>query len=164
MQFIKPDVNIDFIGKRKIAFGFSGAMIIISIISLILHGGPKLGVDFQGGTLIQVKFQAPVNIADIKTGMRNVGIDKASVQRFGEKNEHEYLIRTDSSLVTTKGSSAEMKKALDEKTGGNAEIQRVEMGPAVYHHLYIRTFRVQMGFKRHHDRGLDWGGLCFYAI
>jgi preprotein translocase subunit SecF len=132
MQFIKPDVNINFIGKRKIAYGLSGALILISIISLILHGGPKLGVDFKGGTLIQVKFKAPVKIEDIKAGMRDVGIDKASVQRFGEKNAHEYLIRTDSSLMTTKSSSAEMKKALDAETGGDTEIQRVEMvGPKV---------------------------------
>jgi preprotein translocase subunit SecF len=132
MQFIKPDVNVNFIGKRKFAFGLSGALIIISIISLILHGGPKLGVDFQGGTLIQVKFQAPVKIEDIKSGMRDVGIDKASVQRFGEKSAHEYLIRTDSSLMTNENSSAEMKKALDAKTGGQSEIQRIEMvGPKV---------------------------------
>jgi preprotein translocase subunit SecF len=132
MQFIKPDVNINFIGKRKIAYGLSGALILISIISLILHGGPKLGVDFKGGTLIQVKFKAPVKIEDIKAGMRDVGIDKASVQRFGEKNAHEYLIRTDSSLMTAENSSAEMKKTLDAETGGDAEIQRVEMvGPKV---------------------------------
>ena len=132
MQFIKPDVNINFIGRRFFAFGVSGAMILISIISLILHGGPKLGVDFQGGTLIQVKFLAAVNIDDIKAGMREVGIDRASVQRFGEQSNHEYLIRTDSSTVTHEGSQAEIKKALDAKTGQESEIQRVEMvGPKV---------------------------------
>ena len=132
MQFIKPDVNIDFIGKRYLAFGLSGAMILISIISLILHGGPKLGVDFQGGTLIQVKFKTPVKIEDIKAGMSEVGIDKTSVQRFGEQSSHEYLIRTDSSTATHEGSQNQIKKALDAKTGGEAEIQRVEMvGPKV---------------------------------
>ena len=132
MQFIKPDVNVNFIGKRKIAYGLSGALILISLISLILHGGPKLGVDFQGGTLIQVKFLAPVKIEDIKAGMRDVGIDQASVQRFGEKSAYEYLVRTESSIMTTEKSSAEMKKALEAQTGGQAEIQRVEMvGPKV---------------------------------
>jgi preprotein translocase subunit SecF len=132
MQFIKPDVNVNFIGRRYLAFGLSGAMILISIISLILHGGPKLGVDFKGGTLIQVKFLTPVKIEDIKAGMREVGIEKTSVQRFGEQSNHEYLIRTDSSTVTHEGSQEEIKKALDAKTGGQAEIQRVEMvGPKV---------------------------------
>ncbi len=59
MQFIKSDVNINFIGKRKIAFFISIAMIVISLVSLILKGGPKQGIDFAGGTLIQVKFLAP---------------------------------------------------------------------------------------------------------
>ncbi len=69
MQFIKPDVNIDFIGKRKIAFIISSVMILISIASLIIHGGPRYGVDFAGGTLIQVKFLNPTAINDIKSGL-----------------------------------------------------------------------------------------------
>ena len=45
MQFIKPDININFIGKKKLAFVFSIVMLTISIGSLILHGGPRLGID-----------------------------------------------------------------------------------------------------------------------
>jgi len=132
MQFIKPDINIDFIGKKKLAFIFSAAMVIISIGSLILHGGPKLGIDFQGGTLIQVKFSAPVNINDIKTGLNSVGLGQSSVQQFGELQDNEYLIRTDSSVMTTEGFTIDVQKALDAETGGQAEIRRVEMvGPQV---------------------------------
>ncbi len=132
MQFIKPDVNIDFIGKRKLAFGLSLAMIIISIVSLVMHGGPRFGIDFQGGTLIQVKFLTPVKIDDIKTGLDTVGLAKSSVQQFGEQEANEYLIRTDSSVMTTEGFSTDVKKALDAETGGEAEIRRVEMvGPQV---------------------------------
>jgi preprotein translocase subunit SecF len=132
MQFIKPDVNIDFIGKKNVAFAFSLALIIISIGSLILHGGPRLGIDFQGGTLIQVKFGAPVKIDAIKTGLQSVGLEKSSVQRFGEHQANEYLIRTDSSVMTDEGFSNDIKKALDAETGAQAEIRRVEMvGPQV---------------------------------
>jgi preprotein translocase subunit SecF len=56
MQFIKPGINIDFIGKRKIAFVFSLVMILVSIGTLIVHKGPRYGIDFAGGTLVQVKF------------------------------------------------------------------------------------------------------------
>lgn len=132
MQFIKPDVNIDFIGKKNVAFAISLALIIISIGSLILHGGPRLGIDFQGGTLIQVKFGTPVTIDAIKTGLRSVGLDQSSVQRFGEHQANEYLIRTDSSVMTDEGFSNDIKKALDAETGAEAEIRRVEMvGPQV---------------------------------
>ncbi|MFC1896779.1 hypothetical protein ACFL0Q_09015 [Thermodesulfobacteriota bacterium] len=56
MQFIKPDINLDFVGKRKIAFGFSFVVILLSVLSLIIHGGPRYGVDFAGGVLLQLKF------------------------------------------------------------------------------------------------------------
>ena len=132
MQFIKPDININFIGKRKLAFVFSIVMLTVSIGSLILHGGPRLGIDFQGGTLIQVKFQAPVQIDAIKTGLNSVGLGKSSVQQFGELPDNEYLIRTDSSVMTTEGFTNDVKKALEAQTGGEAEIRRVEMvGPQV---------------------------------
>ena len=132
MQFIKPDININFIGKKKLAFVLSIVMLTISIGSLILHGGPRLGVDFQGGTLIQVKFLAPVEIDAVKTGLNTVGLGKSSVQQFGELHDNEYLIRTDSSVMTTEGFTKDVKKALDAGTGGEAEIRRVEMvGPQV---------------------------------
>jgi preprotein translocase subunit SecF len=132
MQFIKPDININFIGKRKLAFVFSIVMLTISIGSLILHGGPRLGIDFQGGTLIQVKFLAPVKIDAVKMGLDSVGLGKSSVQQFGEPQDNEYLIRTESSVMTTEGFTTDVKKALEAETGGTAEIRRVEMvGPQV---------------------------------
>ena len=54
MQFVKPDININFIGMRRAAFFLSLAMILVSLISLILHKGPRYGIDFAGGTLIQI--------------------------------------------------------------------------------------------------------------
>ncbi len=55
MQFVKPDIDINFVGKRKIAFFVSLAMILVSIVSLVVHGGPKFGIDFVGGTLVHIK-------------------------------------------------------------------------------------------------------------
>ena len=65
MQFVKPDVNIDFIGKRKIAFAGSLFLIAISIFSLVLKGGPTYGIDFAGGTLVQVKFAQQIELKNI---------------------------------------------------------------------------------------------------
>jgi preprotein translocase subunit SecF len=132
MQFIKPDVNINFIGRRKIAFAVSAAMILIAIVSLILHGGPRLGIDFQGGTLFQVKFLVPVKIDDINAGLRDINLGQSSVQAFGDQEANEYLIRTDSSVMTTEGFTTDVQKALISSTGGEVEIRRVEMvGPQV---------------------------------
>lgn len=132
MQFIKPDINIDFIGRRKIAFGISVAMILVSLISLLLHGGPRYGIDFAGGTLIQVKFNNPVALDDVKTGLTSIDLGKSSVQTFGDKEDNEYLVRTEQSVMTTQGFSRDLAKALGHTTGQKAEIRRVEMvGPQV---------------------------------
>ena len=132
MQFVKPDVNVNFIGKRKIAFIVSTVMIIISIGSLILHGGPRLGIDFQGGTLIQVKFLAPVDIDAVKTGLQEIDLGKSSVQQFGDLESDEYLIRTESSVMTSEGFTPDVQKALASATGTEVEMRRVEMvGPQV---------------------------------
>ncbi len=132
MQFIKSDVNINFIGRRKVAFVFSLIMLAVSVGSLIVHGGPKLGIDFQGGTLIQVKFRAAVTIDEIKSGLSAVGLSKSSVQQFGEEGDNEYLIRTEISAMAAEGFTDDVKQVLDNETGSEVEIRRVEMvGPQV---------------------------------
>ena len=105
MQFIKPDININFIGKSKIAFYISMAMILVSLASLIIHKGPRYGIDFAGGTLIQIKFLDSTNINDIKSGLATIDLEKSSVQRFGDQNDNEYLVRTDKSGITDQGFS-----------------------------------------------------------
>jgi preprotein translocase subunit SecF len=132
MQFIKPDINIDFVGKRIIAFSVSLSMIFISIASLVIHKGPKYGIDFAGGTLIQVKFDKPVTVNQIKSGLSAIDLGRSSVQRFGEKSEDEYLIHIDRSGVNSEAYSAKMQNALKTSTGVNASIRRVEIvGPKV---------------------------------
>ncbi len=132
MQFVKPDVNIDFVGKRKIAFSVSLAMILISIASLVIHGGPKYGIDFAGGTLVQVKFSEPVKLKNVKSGLAAIDLGKSSVQGFGDQSENEYLIRTDRSAMTSEGFSQTVQQALESSTGKGVTVRRVEMvGPQV---------------------------------
>lgn len=132
MQFIKPDININFVGKRKIAFTVSLALILISIASLLVHKGPKFGIDFAGGTLIQVKFEDPVSLKDIKSGLKTINLGKSSVQGFGDQSDNEYLIRTDMSVMTSQGFSSKVQKTLESATGKGVTIRRVEMvGPQV---------------------------------
>jgi preprotein translocase subunit SecF len=132
MRFIKPDTKIDFIGKKKIAFSLSIACMAISLLSLIVHNGPKLGIDFAGGTLIQIKSKTVVQIDDIKSGLETVGLGKSSVQQFGEHIHNEFLVRTDLLYENADAFASEIQKALEASTGGEVEIRRVEMvGPQV---------------------------------
>ncbi len=132
MQIIKPGINIDFIGKRKIAFALSAVLILISIGSLIINKGPKYGVDFAGGTVIQVKFAGPVSIGAVKAALSSLDIGAAAVQTFGEKGENEFLIRTDKSVASSEDINAEIETLLKNETGVAAEVRRLEMvGPQV---------------------------------
>jgi len=131
MQFIKPGININFIGKRKIAFAISIVLIILGMVSLIIHKGPKYGIDFAGGTVIQVKFTAAATINDIKSGLKSIGLDKSSVQSFGEHDTNEFLIRTDI-IETDENFSNTLQQALKTSTENDIEIRRIEMvGPQV---------------------------------
>jgi preprotein translocase subunit SecF len=132
MQLIKPDINLNFIGKSKIAFAISLTMIAVSILSLVIHKGPRYGIDFAGGTVIQIKLVKPVTIGDIKTGLAAIDLGKSSVQLFGERAENEYLIRTDKSVMTSQGFSQKVQQALESSIGDDVEVRRVEMvGPQV---------------------------------
>ncbi len=132
MRFIKPDINIDFVGRKKIALLLSVTCIAVSFLSLIIHKGPRLGIDFAGGTLIQIKFPSAVNIDDIKSGLASVGFSKSSVQEFGQQIDNEFLIRTEASYESDKGLTNDVKNALQSSTENEAEIRRIEMvGPQV---------------------------------
>ena len=132
MEFIKPGINMNIIGKRNIAFAFSALLILISIGSLIYHGGPHYGIDFAGGTIIQIKCKGPVTIENIKTGLAEVGLEGSAVQQFGQVKDNEFLIHTNQTLITDQGFSDEVKNAVAASTGAETEIRRVEMvGPQV---------------------------------
>lgn len=132
MQLIKSNINIDFIGKRKIAFFFSIAMILITIGTLVINHGPRYGIDFAGGTIIQVKFPDTVEIDKVKDGLKAIEMGASSVQQFGDAADNEYLIRTDRSTTGTKGLTPKITRALETATGLEVDIRRVRMvGPQV---------------------------------
>ena len=133
MEFVKPGTKINFLGVRRIAFALSGLVIGVSIISIILHGGLNYGIDFAGGTLVQVKFSEPTQVETIKENLASIGLDRSLVQRFGEKGENEYLIRVEKSVSDLGGLSGQIKRTLQEAYGKDGvEVRRTEMvGPKV---------------------------------
>lgn len=132
MQIIKYGMNLDFLGKRKIGFTISAILILLGAVSLLIHKGPKLGIDFAGGTIVQVRFSKDISINNIRDGLSNIGLTNSSVQNFGVENSHEYLIRTSRPEMTGEGFSGSIKQALEESTGSVPKIRRIEMvGPQV---------------------------------
>lgn len=83
--------NIDFIGKRYIWYGISGAIILAGMISLAVKG-LDFGIDFLGGTELVVQFQNPVVISDVRTALSAAALGESEIKYFG--NERDVLIRT----------------------------------------------------------------------
>ena len=131
MQIIKHDININFVGKRKLALIVSAVMILIGLASLVVNGGPNYGIDFVGGTLVQVKFAENTDAARIKDGLASLELGSVVVQRFGD-DPNEFLIRVQES-GEGKDLSGLISGSLESVYGeGKVDIRRVEMvGPQV---------------------------------
>jgi len=81
------NTNIDFLGKSKPAAMLSAFLIAMGLVSLLLKGGPLLGIDFTGGHLAQLQFATPVSIAEIRETMLDAGFNQPTIQQFGSENE-----------------------------------------------------------------------------
>lgn len=99
MLEILGKTNIDFMGKRKFAFAFSGVMVLLGLIALvqIARGSANLGIDFAGGTAVQLKFDQAVRIDEARKALESNGVGDAELQEFGQDNK--LLIRVKASTT-----------------------------------------------------------------
>ncbi len=129
MRILSGNTSIDFMGKRRLALVLSTALILAALGSLFTQG-LKLGIDFTGGTLIEVGYAEAVDLAGVRTALAEAGFGDAQVQHFGSARD--VLIR----IAPREGeSSAELSsrvlRALQEG-GAELEMRRVEfVGPQV---------------------------------
>jgi preprotein translocase subunit SecF len=144
MELIKPGTTIDFVSGVKYAVGFSWLLIAIGIISLIAHKGPNYGIDFVGGTMVQVRFKQKPAINDIRSALTPLKLEDATIQDFGSSGTAggaDFLIRLPLAATEMEDVSNKVTGALSDKFGKDTfEIQRVEMvGPRVGKELRLRA-------------------------
>jgi preprotein translocase subunit SecF len=141
MRIVSPKTNVDFIGKRRAAAIFSATLIMASIFSLIWHGGPNYGIDFKGGTLIQLKFTEAVPLSEVRKIIGGLKIGDFSIQEFGSPKE--LLVRVQQA-VDEKGEDTQaqdVEAALREVYAKSFSVERVEMvGPKVGADLREKAF------------------------
>ena len=131
MEIIKKQTHINFMGKFPVTLALSGILILIGIVSVLLHGGLKYGIDFSGGTLVQLKFQNPPALDTIREGLKEISLGESTIQEFG--NPRDILIRIQKSEEKLEEVGSQVKNSLKGKFPGNEIIvERVEMvGPKV---------------------------------
>jgi preprotein translocase subunit SecF len=122
--------NIDFMGLRKVAMSISLAMILVSIISLFING-LNVGIDFTGGSVIEVGYEKSVDLQPIREVLQGAGYGDAIVQHFGSAKE--VLIR----LVPSEGQnkadlSSQIIPLLSDFSDNKMDVRRVDfVGPQV---------------------------------
>ena len=78
---------------RRIGYLFSGALVLATAVWLVVHGGPRLSVDFSGGTLLQIRTSQPIPADRLRAAVDAAGLHGAEIQQLGEEGGHEVLMR-----------------------------------------------------------------------
>lgn len=122
--------EIDFLGKRKIALIISSLLIVISIVSLAING-LKLGIDFTGGTLVEVGYKKTADLTVLRSDLAEAGFSDATVQNFGTTKDVLIRIKPQDGVSNAKLSDKVLEAANKSATEA-VDKRRVEfVGPQV---------------------------------
>jgi preprotein translocase subunit SecF len=138
MLQIFVNANYDFVGKRRWFYLASGGFMLLSLVSILLHGGLNYGIDFTGGTLVQVRYDKPASVDLVRRGLDDIKLGGAVIQQFGDAQE--YLIRLHQAGERPETLSKQVQDALAKAAGAKVEIRRLEfVGPQVGRDLQLQA-------------------------
>ncbi len=145
MQFLnfKDGQFIDFLGYKRLAAIISGILILAGVASIVAHNGLKYGIDFRGGTNVQIQFSTPPNLDQLRYFFAQNDMKNVVLQTFGDLADHEILLGLpiNSPLGTGENLTSELRKIL-EPQHPKLEIRRIEtIGPKVGDELKISAVK-----------------------
>jgi preprotein translocase subunit SecF len=133
MLEILGKTNVDFMGKRRYAFLFSGIMVVLGVIALIqiARGQANLGIDFAGGTAVQLKFDQSIRIEDARKALESNGLADAELQEFGQENK--LLIRVKASTTIEEKTAEKVVSIFSKEFPSNKFVveSSTEIGPTI---------------------------------
>ena len=125
--------KIDFIGMRYIAYAISAVLILLGVVALIqiFRGAANMGIDFAGGTSVQVRFERPVDLGDVRAALNGGGIRDSEPQQFADGRN--VMIRLKRGTETETGKAQQVQTALRAGLKDNPFIveSSSEVGPAI---------------------------------
>jgi len=138
MLQIFVNAKYDFVGKRRWFYLASGGFMLLSILSIVFHGGLNYGIDFTGGALVQVRYDKPASVEIVRRGLDEIKLGGAVIQQFGDAQE--YLIRLHQAGEKRDALATEIQEALAKASGAKIEIRRLEfVGPQVGRDLQLQA-------------------------
>jgi len=142
MITIIKDTNIDFLSKRRYAFAISGVLFSLGLFALfqIFTGAANLGIDFAGGTAVQLKFEKHIDLQTIRNVLEAGGVQDVDLQDFPAVNK--VLIRVKTHEEKLGGISDKIKSVLSESLPNNSFVvdSTTEIGPKVGKRLKTDAF------------------------
>ena len=121
--------NINFVSKFRKANIFSLIIFILSII-FIFFKGLNYGIDFKGGTLIELRTDTSINASAIRDSLKSMNLGDINVKKFGK--EGDYLIKVEQKNTNNSNLIPEIKKTLADNLNADVDFRRVEnVGPKV---------------------------------
>ena len=132
MELIKPGTNIPFTKYRRIAVALSTA-VNLAVLVVLFAKGPNLGVDFAGGTVVQLRFAQKVSIPEVRSALGQLGTGDTVIQDFGQEGSNEFLVRLEKTAVQLGALGEQLRAGLSQRFGSDGfEIRRIEsVGPKV---------------------------------
>lgn len=134
LKLVPDDVNVNFIGKRFAAYIVSSIVLIVSVIFLFING-LNFGIDFTGGTLIEIRTEKlNPSISDVRQDLNRLDIGSVSIQEFGQSNDLLIRVPQQEGGVEAQNAAIEnVKASLTERFGEEGvTYRRIEyVGPQV---------------------------------
>lgn len=130
MQLIKPNTRIDFL-KLGVPMVAMSTFLVVASLALIIFRGFNFGLDFTGGTLIEVEYGEPVDVSEVRSALSDADFDDAMVQTFGTLQN--VVVRLPSRGENANAElSTDVLQALKARSETSVTMQRVEfVGPQV---------------------------------
>jgi preprotein translocase SecF subunit len=139
-------IDLPFMKYRRFAFGVSGLLVLATAAWLVVNGGPKLGVDFAGGSLLQIRTSQPIAVDQLRHALSGAGLSGLELQQLRGEQQNEYMVRLASTGERVDPFPAIQRAIESGSSGTTVELRRQEsVGPKVGRELAQKAFWAILG-------------------